>query len=560
MEIPDTIADQGNPFPTRTITTTSASPETNPPSEQHQNQQDVLGPAGAASPQSPPDAVTQPLGVRRRSRDSMGMTSPGRPHSRTGLMGPSPTMEYYDGPVKSSSVRSTGGRPVRFTSIDDGRAPDDDYYYAGPANYPNNGNNGYDMYRDDGGRPRSDRYTRRSSQSHPPRAYMNRQYNLGAPSPVSTMGGKTVVLDDGHSSEEYHHPNAQNFYQPQYGQKRPVYRGAVGTNSTGPRMRDEEMGFESSGGEGGAQRPGSPQRIEWRNLSAEEKVEVLRLPFTHWMHSDFKNNFVAGLGEFVGTTMFLLIAFAGTTVANTQSQASPANGNDTNTTTGASTGFDVSVLLYISIIFGFSLMVNVWVFFRISGGLFNPAVTLAMLLVRAITPKRAVWLFTAQMLGSMLASVIVLYLLPQRFNVKTTLSNGTTLVQGVFIEAILTAQLVFTIFMLAMEKHRATFIAPVGIGLALFIAEMVGVQFTGGSLNPARSFGPCVVTLSFDAEHWVYWVGPFVGALIAVIFYKFIKTLEYEMANPGADGDPLNDPTQNPEKLAELKSRPSIVH
>ena len=55
-------------------------------------------------------------------------------------------------------------------------------------------------------------------------------------------------------------------------------------------------------------------------------------------------------------------------------------------------------------------------------------------------------------------------------------------------------------------------------------------------------------------------VGPFVGALIAVIFYKFIKTLEYEMANPGADGDPLNDPTQNPEKLAELKSRPSIVH
>lgn len=50
------------------------------------------------------------------------------------------------------------------------------------------------------------------------------------------------------------------------------------------------------------------------------------------------------------------------------------------------------------------------------------------------------------------------------------------------------------------------------------------------------------------------------GALIAVMFYKFIKTLEYEMANPGADGDPLNDPTQNPEKLAELKSRPSITH
>jgi aquaporin related protein len=67
-------------------------------------------------------------------------------------------------------------------------------------------------------------------------------------------------------------------------------------------------------------------------------------------------------------------------------------------------------------------------------------------------------------------------------------------VQRIFIKSILAAELVFTIFMLAKEKHKATFIAPVGIGLALFIAEMVGVFYTGGSLNPARSFGPCVVT------------------------------------------------------------------
>jgi aquaporin related protein len=62
---------------------------------------------------------------------------------------------------------------------------------------------------------------------------------------------------------------------------------------------------------------------------------------------------------------------------------------------------------------------------------------------------------------------------------------------------------IYKIFLLAKEKHKATFIAPVGIGLALFIAELVGVYYTGGSLNPARSFGPCVVTGSFDQEHWV---------------------------------------------------------
>lgn len=70
----------------------------------------------------------------------------------------------------------------------------------------------------------------------------------------------------------------------------------------------------------------------------------------------------------------------------------------------------------------------------------------------------------------------------------------------------LTAELVFTIFMLAAEKHQANFIAPVGIGLALFVAQMFGTYFTGSSLNPARSFGPAVVVHQFASYHWIYWV------------------------------------------------------
>ncbi|KAL6708843.1 hypothetical protein ACN47E_002250 [Coniothyrium glycines] len=287
---------------------------------------------------------------------------------------------------------------------------------------------------------------------------------------------------------------------------------------------DDEYGHRYTGGAGGGRGPprGGPP-----------PESVMRLPWAIWMGSNAKNHFVAFVGEFVGTTMFLFFAFSGTQVANIGSSAPSTD----NTTTGESAGFSPIVLLYIALVFAFSLMVNVWVFFRISGGLFNPAVTFAMLLCRALSPVRACLLLAAQIAGSIFASYLVSVLFPTQFNVRTTLGEGTSLAQGVLIETVLTAELVFTIFMLAKEKHKATFIAPVGIGLALFIGELVGVYYTGGSLNPARSFGPCVITGVFDTEHWIYWVGPAVGAILAVVFYKFIKILEYEVANPGQDDD-----------------------
>ncbi|CAJ2511626.1 Uu.00g072510.m01.CDS01 [Anthostomella pinea] len=296
----------------------------------------------------------------------------------------------------------------------------------------------------------------------------------------------------------------------------------------------------------------TPQR-GFRGGSASGEPEQpmpVRLPWTMWMNSSAKNLFVAAVGEWVGTTMFLFFAFAGTQVANAKSDT-PAE----STTTNATTGFDPVVMLYISTAFGFSLMVNVWVFFRISGGLFNPAVTLALWVTGAVSAARGICLFFAQIVGSITASALVLAIFPTPLNVRTTLSAGTSLAQGVWIEAFMTAELVFTILMLAKEKHRATFIAPVGIGLALFVAELVGVYYTGGSLNPARSLGPCVVSGKWDAEHWIYWVGPGIGCAFALAFYKFIKMLEYEMANPGQDGDDANDPTKNPNHAVREKQR-----
>ncbi|PQE26058.1 putative Ribosome biogenesis ytm1 protein [Rutstroemia sp. NJR-2017a BBW] len=264
---------------------------------------------------------------------------------------------------------------------------------------------------------------------------------------------------------------------------------------------------------------GSRSREWMKTLQSQDKVMRISrrrrslTPWMKWMNSEWKNHIVAVIGEFIGTTLFLFFAFAGITVAKLQGLGPP----------------NLLVLLYISASFGASL-----------------TVTLALALLRAVPPVRAVLLVITQLMGSCLAAFLVDEIFPPSLDVATTLGEGTTLTQGFFIEAITTATLVFTIIMLAVEKHRATFVAPLGIGMALFIGHLVAISFTGASLNPARSFGPAVVSRKFASEHWIYWAGPILGAGMAVLFFRLIKLMEYEMANPGQDGDPENDPTQNP--------------
>ncbi|OMP87964.1 Aquaporin-1 [Diplodia seriata] len=250
-----------------------------------------------------------------------------------------------------------------------------------------------------------------------------------------------------------------------------------------------------------------------------------RLRALSWMPNRVRNHCIAMIGEFVGTFMFLFFAFSATQIANTGTASSSLTDVP-----------NTSDLMYIALAFGFSLAVNVWVFFRISGGLFNPAVTLGMCLIGAVGWFRGLLIFVTQIVGGIASAGIVSCLYPDTLKVRTQLRN-TSVVRGLFIEMFLTFMLVFTVFMLAAEKHKGTFLAPIGIGLAMFIAELSGVYFTGGSLNPARSFGPDVILHTFDGYHWIYWVGPALGSLLAVVIYRLIKSLEYETANPGQDFD-----------------------
>lgn len=150
--------------------------------------------------------------------------------------------------------------------------------------------------------------------------------------------------------------------------------------------------------------------------------------------------------------------------------------------------------------------------------------------------RRAAILFPAQIIASMVAGGLASGLFPPPIGwTNTTLAAGVSIVRGLFIEMFLTAAFIFVILMLAGEKSKDTFIAPIGIGLALFSAEIAGVYYTGGSLNPARSFGVAVASRYFPGYHWIYWVGPLLGALLASAFFYLVKFLRYEDVNPGQD-------------------------
>lgn len=178
-------------------------------------------------------------------------------------------------------------------------------------------------------------------------------------------------------------------------------------------------------------------------------------------------------------------------------------------------------------------------------------VTLGLWLAGAVPLVRSLLVAISQVIGGIAASAVVLAIFPGKLAVQTTLSHDTSVGQGFLIEVFLTFQLLVTILMLAGEKHAATFMAPIGIGLSLFIAELSGVSFTGGSLNPARSFGPALVLGDFPSEHWLYWAGPAVGAILAAGLYKFLKILDYERANPGQDATGKPQDTEGQIRLVD---------
>uniref|UniRef100_A0A3P8U227 Aquaporin-4 n=1 Tax=Amphiprion percula TaxID=161767 RepID=A0A3P8U227_AMPPE len=179
----------------------------------------------------------------------------------------------------------------------------------------------------------------------------------------------------------------------------------------------------------------------------------------------------------------------------------------------------------ISLCFGLSISTMVQCFGHISGAHINPAVTAAMVVTRKLSLAKAAFYLLAQCVGAIVGAAILYGITPASVRgglgvtgVNTSISVGNALVVELFI----TFQLVFTVFATCDYKRKdLKGSSALAIGLSVCIGHLFAIPYTGASMNPARSFGPAVVTWSWD-NHWVYWVGPPLGGALAAALYEYM--------------------------------------
>lgn len=183
-------------------------------------------------------------------------------------------------------------------------------------------------------------------------------------------------------------------------------------------------------------------------------------------------------------------------------------------------------LLGIALAHGLTIMVMAYTYGPISGGHFNPAVTVAMLVSRRIGPIQGIFYIVSQLLGAALAGIFLkasLHNFPQLVAGPPFLGacdlSGVGFKAGTLLEAVTTFFLVSTIYATAVDPRGHAATAPIAIGLTITMCILVAGPLTGAALNPARAFGPAVATGHW-ANAFVYWIGPVIGGAVAALLYE----------------------------------------
>ena len=217
------------------------------------------------------------------------------------------------------------------------------------------------------------------------------------------------------------------------------------------------------------------------------------------------------IAEFLGTMILVLFGCGSAVAINSVSSFS-----------------DGGLYVFIALAFGLTLMLLAYTFGDISGTHVNPAVSLGMLIAGRMKITEFIGYVLAQFAGGIAGGALLLVFFGKETGLGTNGYAGNsmlniTLLQALLIECILTFAFMLLILFVTDKTERAS-IAGLIIGLALAVIHIVGLPFTGTSVNPARSFGPAIFAGgSAFSQVWVFIVAPLVGGALAALVYRLFK-------------------------------------
>lgn len=178
--------------------------------------------------------------------------------------------------------------------------------------------------------------------------------------------------------------------------------------------------------------------------------------------------------------------------------------------------------LGISLVFGLVVLAMIYAVGHVSGAHMNPAVTVAFCSAGRHKLREVPPYVAAQLAGAVAASLALRLLFAgQATNLGATLPAGST-AQSFVLEVILTFMLMFTIMGVATDDRAEGAMAGIAIGGMVAVEAAFGGPISGASMNPARSFGPALVSGNFS-HHWLYWVAPILGAALGARAYALVS-------------------------------------
>jgi aquaporin Z len=176
-------------------------------------------------------------------------------------------------------------------------------------------------------------------------------------------------------------------------------------------------------------------------------------------------------------------------------------------------GGDSAARVAIAFGFGIALLAGLYAFGEVSGGHFNPIVSLGMFLDRRLSALDTIWYWLAQVVGAIAASLVIFATYADRDAVKATATRSASDARGFFLELICSAIFVAVILQVTRsDRYGAS--ALLAIPLTLFAIHIALIPFTGSSVNPARTLGPDLVGATGWSDIWIYLLAPLAGAIL----------------------------------------------